>query len=885
MTVALNLENTSNEVSMDHFGANYLANRQRFQQSIEGAALYAVAVEVLGVGTMRYPGGLIAEQYFDISDPRHFANYDNQAIQVANYFNPVESATFTGLGNFLKYADDTGRGVTVVIPTVRYFQDLASGDQANVEHVKTELQTFIQIALNSRYGSSIEAFEIGNEFPSWMGGEMTAIMETSRDFAMITRNFSVWIAEAIESAKVTHDPDILVQAAFFPFGPRGNNVLLDSIFDENLGDYFPLVESVADTFLAIDGVTVHSYPLTPWTIDELGLGSLQTDIALFERWQIEFDNYSRWNRQPERELDFHITEWNTRNQAMNNGLVQGLQGAVGALAQFHFLVSGGVDAMQVWPILQKSTSALLDTSGSSLTVNYNGAAFSALRANTIGLLAYRGDMHYDINQNGVDDILVQLYASEERAVVVVSSVSEISLQFDLALPLEYFAFQNSFWTNFALTSSTSDPTDILSDPLVDTQAGAVEWFKTSNALSFDLQPWMISFSVFEVGIGSSPAITNPIVAEFVQLTFKTESSLSDFEQTLLEPWQRDFVHLVGTGDADAVEAVSGFVVDGGLGDDTLYGSDLADYLIGGSGNDSVIAGSGNDVLLFASDDSASQEGFSDTINAGSGADTISAGGGAAGDYVNAGSGNDSIYFDSAPSLLMGGQGNDNFYFVGGIVYDDLLYAINVSSPGMTGTGHGVSVAGMNANRSIIDGGAGYDTLFLTPGADALFLSDEYSEVFDTSRHSYSAFERLVSIEAIRAGDGHDIVDLTRSQSMSTEMNFHVYGENGNDTLWGYLGDDLLDGGDGNDVLVSGAGNDTLVGGSGADYFIFTHTARQSRILDFDALEGDIVWFQDSLSGHFLQSSLSIDEEMISIDFVDTFGGVSTLDVALLAEEF
>lgn len=886
MTVELTLEDAGNEVSMDHFGANYLANRQRFQQSIEGEGLYLVAVDALGVGTMRYPGGLIAEQFFDISDPRHFIENDNTAIDVANYFDPSQVITFTKLVNFMKYAADTGEGVTVVIPTVRYFEALASGNQARVRDVKNELQTFIRTVLNSPYGSTIEAFEVGNEFPSWMGGEMPTIMETSRDFAMITRNFSVWIEEAIESTKVSHNPDILVQSAFFPFGPRGNNVFLDNIFDPDLDVYFPFVESVEDAYSAIDGVTVHSYPLNPWTTDKLGVESLENDIALFERWQRDFDNYAKWNRRPERDLDFHITEWNIRNQAMNNGLVEGLQGAVGMLAQFHYLVSRGVDSMQVWPLLQKSTSTLLDTTGSNLSTNYNGATFAMLRANTIGLLAQSGEMHYDIDRDGVNDILVHLYTSDERAVVIVASISERVLRFDLSLPGEQFAFQNAIWATFGLTSSTLDPTDIFSEPVVSTLPGMAERSMSSNVLSFDLQPWMISFSVFETGRDSSPIVANPTDAKSTQLTFEIEPGLIEFEQSLLAPWQREFIHLVGTDNADIVEAVSGFVVDGGLGDDTLHGSELDDYLAGGSGNDIALAGLGNDVLLFVSNDIALDGmGFSDIIDAGAGADTISAGGVGKGDYLNAGEGDDSVYFDSAPSLLIGGHGNDSFYFNSNLVHERSFIALNVSAPGMAGTNQWKSIAGMFANRSVIDGGAGFDTLFLTDNSDAIFLSDEYSEVFDAFEHSYHAYERLVSVEEIRAGDGDDIIDLTRPQSMLSDMNFNLYGENGNDTLWGYLGDDLLDGGAGDDVLVSAAGYDTLVGGDGADQFVFTHTAQHSRIVDLERHEGDTVWFHDSPTGRFLHDSLSISEEMIYINFIDMFGAVSTLNISLFSGEF
>ncbi|CAN0562995.1 unnamed protein product, partial [Laminaria digitata] len=202
----------------------------------------------------------------------------------------------------------------------------------------------------------------------------------------------------------------------------------------------------------------------------------------------------------------------------------------------------------------------------------------------------------------------------------------------------------------------------------------------------------------------------------------------------------------------------GFVLDAQAGDDTVLGSDFEDTLIGGQGHDQAFAGDGNDLLLFASrDDRDEGGGFVDSIHAGDGDDTISAGGGVSGDYVDAGDGNDTVYFDSAPNLLIGGTGGDRFHFQGGSVYDDALFAFNVSSPWQVGTGEWLPVADMTRNTSFLDGGAGYDVLFLTPGSDAFFLADEYSEQFDAVSHSYSGSERLVGIEEIRSGVGDDLV--------------------------------------------------------------------------------------------------------------------------------
>jgi Ca2+-binding RTX toxin-like protein len=77
----------------------------------------------------------------------------------------------------------------------------------------------------------------------------------------------------------------------------------------------------------------------------------------------------------------------------------------------------------------------------------------------------------------------------------------------------------------------------------------------------------------------------------------------------------------------------------------------------------------------------------------------------------------------------------------------------------------------------------------------------------------------------------------------------IFGLEGNDLLDGGAGDDSLDGGPGSDLLFGGPGNDTMTGGEGADrFFLLSLPDRGDQILDFDAVEGDVLdlssMFQD-----------------------------------------
>jgi Ca2+-binding RTX toxin-like protein len=103
----------------------------------------------------------------------------------------------------------------------------------------------------------------------------------------------------------------------------------------------------------------------------------------------------------------------------------------------------------------------------------------------------------------------------------------------------------------------------------------------------------------------------------------------------------------------------------------------------------------------------------------------------------------------------------------------------------------------NNAEDIIQGGNGNDTLFGYGGTDVLYGGN--------------------GDDKLSGGDGID----------------YLYGDSGNDTL---------DGGNDGDYLFGGKGNDILTGGAGADKFVFEPQMGNDRILDFNAAEGDKLYF-------------------------------------------
>lgn len=77
------------------------------------------------------------------------------------------------------------------------------------------------------------------------------------------------------------------------------------------------------------------------------------------------------------------------------------------------------------------------------------------------------------------------------------------------------------------------------------------------------------------------------------------------------------------------------------------------------------------------------------------------------------------------------------------------------------------------------------------------------------RNSNETFEMGIGDDKVYAGGGHDII-------YGQVGNDTLWGQAGNDTLYGGLGSDYLEGGEGNDTLYGDEDNDTLYGGDGND---------------------------------------------------------------------
>ena len=292
------------------------------------------------------------------------------------------------------------------------------------------------------------------------------------------------------------------------------------------------------------------------------------------------------------------------------------------------------------------------------------------------------------------------------------------------------------------------------------------------SLAGSVKNWVVNLFSGDVTKGSTTVASNTAV------TGTEKDTLSDFENIQ-----------GGSGDdalygSDAANALSG-----GAGSDELIGNDGADTLSGEAGDDILKGGAGNDVLdggtgideadysdtnanvtaNLANNTASSEQIGTDAltsienIRTGSGADTITGDDqnnelwtGAGSDTINAGSGDDSIHAGAGDDQVDGGDGIDT------IIYDDVTGPITIDLVAGTAQGGAGSNAGLDTLSNI-------ENIIASGGADTI-----------TGDSNDNRIDGAASSDTIDAGAGNDTV---------------VFDEN----------DGLVSGGAGNDTLTVGAG--------------------------------------------------------------------------------
>jgi len=316
-----------------------------------------------------------------------------------------------------------------------------------------------------------------------------------------------------------------------------------------------------------------------------------------------------------------------------------------------------------------------------------------------------------------------------------------------------------------------------------------------------------------------------------------------------------------TGDAAAnfIDGAFGFdTIDGGGGDDFIFGRDGGGLLRGGAGNDRVDGGAENDIIFGGTgndelrvgdgtNEAYGQDG-NDVLLGASGNDRLSGGAGA--DNINGVTGNDILDGGSGADFMTGTTGASRYYVdnVGDQVFDfgsndgdraftSISYTLafgseierfsttNTAGTGainLTGNEFDQSIYG-NAGANVIDGKAGRDTMTGYGGNDTYFVDSAHDDVVEAANRGS---DKVLTAVSYTLTSGSEIELFTTTDSAATT----AINLNGNALA------QTIHGNNGANVINGREGSDTLRGFGGADTFYFNSAlgpTNVDRIVDFN----------------------------------------------------
>jgi Ca2+-binding RTX toxin-like protein len=341
---------------------------------------------------------------------------------------------------------------------------------------------------------------------------------------------------------------------------------------------------------------------------------------------------------------------------------------------------------------------------------------------------------------------------------------------------------------------------------------------------------------------ASPAKIQPETSSVLRIA--TPASLTDGGNDNMDGGAgNDFMY--GQGGSDTMHGGSGDdYMEGNAGADNMSGDAGDDDMIGGSsvagtpdGGDTMDGGADNDVMLgdngqitrqvdpatntYVRYSAVNKLGLQDGAvirNVTLFADQDTVGGN---DTMLGGAGDDIMYGEVGDDVMSGGDNNDQMY--GGLGND--------SMDGGTGNDGMVGDKGI-INPSIFNGSL--QTLLVSQGKKISVLIDVNGTInwsvtlIDPTLGGNDSMKGGLGDDAMHGGAGADLMYGDDSANPAAGGNDSMFGDLGNDSMyglagsdhiWGGSGDDYLDGGIGNDIIYGGDGEDSLVADNANDYLI------------------------------------------------------------------
>lgn len=284
--------------------------------------------------------------------------------------------------------------------------------------------------------------------------------------------------------------------------------------------------------------------------------------------------------------------------------------------------------------------------------------------------------------------------------------------------------------------------------------------------------------------------------------------------------------IIGDNTTGSTADNNGNTLNGGAGDDELYGMGGGDTIVGGAGNDVIYGGS-------SSSDSSDA---ADTIDGGSGSDVIYANGGndsvtgfAGQDTVYGGGGNDVINYSASNDsvLLYGSAGTDSLTGSGD---NDIIYGGSSASD----SSDSADSINAGAGNDVIYGNTGNDTITGSAGTDVIYAGKDNDSI------NYSADSSAILVygnagnDTIAGGSGADTIYGGDNASDSNDSADSITGNAGADIIYANAGADTITG-------TAAGGNDTVYGGVGSDNIDYSaDTTGSDQVLIYGNADADTI---------------------------------------------
>ncbi|MEM7290865.1 MAG: hypothetical protein AAF412_10945, partial [Pseudomonadota bacterium] len=350
-------------INDQHHGVNLLFHSDEVDESSD----FRDVVDAVGAQTVRYPGGTITEQYFDLANPN--AAIQQNVIDIMHGEETVRSRDVLTLTEYLDFMAETGGSAVICLPTYRYF-DLVTGriDPG----AEAEIKTFIQELLSDQYGTADDVVvEIGNEF------YQSRFQWTDAQFADLQAQIAEWIHEEATDLGLRNEIDIFAQAG----RNYSDNAMLASHF-------------TGENAASVDGVVSHFYG-TNSSGNTLGIGG-----GIGDRLD---DINAVWGAALGPDFQLAVTEWNVGESGEDTTLINGIMRSAPLLRIYTEMIEAGVDIATIWAAQSNTPAALSNKEGTGSDLSPTGMFLSMLAQSTEGKRLIDPDGHFKLeNAAGTD---------------------------------------------------------------------------------------------------------------------------------------------------------------------------------------------------------------------------------------------------------------------------------------------------------------------------------------------------------------------------------------------------------------------------------------------------------------------------------------------------